>query len=96
MAFLGLLLTGLGAYEFQAINEESTRIATFGQTQYESVYGQKATSAYRLIWTSDHTVELETISMVIVFAGCILAGIGLIGAVKSSKNVTFPVTPEKS
>jgi len=96
VAFLGLLLTGLGAYIFRAVNEENTRITTFGRTQYETAYGHNDASEYKLVWTSDNTVELETISMVIVFVGAVLAGIGLIGAVRSSKNVTLPAIPEKS
>ena len=96
VAFLGFLLIGLGAYEFRVVNEENTRIAAFGETSYESIYGHKVPPAYKLIWTSDNTVELEIISMVIVFAGAILAGIGLIGAIKSPKNLMAPAPSEKT
>jgi hypothetical protein len=95
VAFLGLLLTGPGTYEFRDVNEENTRIATFGQTQYQAVYGHNVHSTYKLIWTSDNTVELETISTVIVFAGAVLAGIGLIAAIKFPKDVKLPALPEK-
>ena|SRR5215469_8538793 len=95
VACLGLLLTGLGAYEFRAVNEENTRISAFGQTQYQAVYGHNVSSTYKLIWTSDNTVKLETISMVIVFAGAVLAGIGLIAAAKFSKSVLLPTIPAR-
>jgi CDP-diglyceride synthetase len=88
VAILGILLVVLGAWEFHAVNEENTRIATFVETSYEANFGHKVPTTWRLISNPNNTVELEIISMAIVLVGCVLAGIGWIGAMKSSKNLS--------
>jgi hypothetical protein len=90
VALLGVLLMGLGGYEFRAVNEENIKITTFAETQYKSIYGHKEPAIYKLVWTSDNTSELEILSMTVASAGAVLAGIGFIGAIKSTKNVALP------
>lgn len=88
---LGLVLTGLGAYEFHAASENDSIISEIEQQlmpPYQVIDGHKVSMMYNVLWPSDFDAELKTSSLAVVSAGVVLFVIGVIGITKSGKMAT--------
>ena len=97
VGFLGLLLVGIGWFEYQAASEESTAISELEQAlmpSYRVINGHKVGMMYNVLWGPDNTQELEKSSSMIVSIGVVLFVIGVTGFIKSGKKTPTCASPD--